>query len=284
MTQPSTNPDKPGQSVPISAPLPARGPAPSPTDSPPAAVVAPPARAKLPLRMRSPVLAHLRSVILTGLLTAIPLFITIWIVTILYNLVTKFTTYPADWVVDSMAPLFNKLITPENLKLVTTPVVAVLISLFIVYILGILGTFFIGRQILAQIEHFIENLPLIKGIYGTTKQVIAVFRQGGGGQGFQRVVLVQFPREGTWTIAFVTNTVLDTDAGRRLVCCFIPMTPNPTSGFFQMFPEEQVRNTDWTVDLGIKIVLSGGLLAPPELAAGHQPPVSAASLPAQPHA
>jgi uncharacterized membrane protein len=62
------------------------------------------------------------------------------------------------------------------------------------------------------------------------------------------------------------------------------MTPNPTSGFFQMFPEEQVRNTDWTVDLGIKIVLSGGLLAPPELAAGHHPPVSAASLPAQPHA
>jgi uncharacterized membrane protein len=150
-------------------------------------------------------------------------------------------------------------------------VFAVLFSLLIIYLLGLLGSFFIGRQILAQVEHFIENLPLIKGIYGTTKQVMAVFRQSGGGSGFQRVVLVQFPREGTWTIAFVTNTVRDgtpeaaVAEGRKLVCCFIPMTPNPTSGFFQMFPEEQVRNTDWSVDLGIKIVLSGGLLAPQDL-------------------
>jgi uncharacterized membrane protein len=213
------------------------------------------------------VLAHLRSVILTGLLTAIPLFITIYIVTFLYSLVTAFTKRPADWLVDQFAPSTEHLISAANLKLVTTPVLAVLISVVIVYVLGLLGTFFIGRQILAQIEHFISNLPLIKGIYGTSKQVMSVFRQGGGGQGFQRVVLVQFPREGTWTVAFVTNTVHDAVADRRLVCCFIPMTPNPTSGFFQMFPEEQVRNTDWTVDLGIKIVLSGGLLAPAEFSA-----------------
>jgi len=223
---------------------------------------------KSSLRQRSPVLAHLRAVLLTGLLTAIPLFITVSILAILYSQVTKFTKDPADWIVTSLlAPVFHNTITEENLKTITIPFIAVLISLGIVYVLGLLGNFFIGRQILAQVETFIENLPLIKGIYGTTKQVIAVFRQGGGGAGFQRVVLVQFPREGTWTLAFVTNTVHDSQAvpPGRLVCCFIPMTPNPTSGFFQMFPEAQVRNTDWTVDMGIKIVLSGGLLAPPEL-------------------
>jgi uncharacterized membrane protein len=220
---------------------------------------------KLPLRERSPILAHLRGVLLTGLLTAIPLFITIYIIALLYGMVTKFTKGTADWIVTTLlAPLLENVITESNLQTITTPVLAVSISVFIVYILGLLGTFLIGRQILAQVEHFIENLPLIKGIYGTTKQVIAVFRKGGGGAGFQRVVLVQFPREGTWTIAFVTNTVCDPQAAPpgRLVCCFIPMTPNPTSGFFQMFPEDQVRDTDWTVDLGIKIVLSGGLLAP----------------------
>lgn len=221
-------------------------------------------KSKQPLRERSPVLAHVRGVMLAGLLTAIPLFITVWIVNIFYGLVTQYTKAPAGWLVDMAAPLFAQAVTAETLKMWVAPVVAIFISLLIVYILGLLGTFLIGRQILAQIEHLIENLPLIKGIYGTTKQVISVFRKGGGGQGFQRVVLVQFPREGTYTIAFVTNTVYDAVAGKRLVCCFIPMTPNPTSGFFQMFAEEEVRNTDWTVDLGIKIVLSGGLLAPAE--------------------
>ncbi len=219
---------------------------------------------KLPLRMRSPVLAHLRSIFFTGMLTAIPIFITVYIITIIYGLVTKFTKAPADWMVDILAAMLHNHIPADALKLVITPIVAVMISLFFVYILGLLGTFFVGRQILAQAEHFISNLPLIKGIYGTTKQVLSVFRQGGGGQGFQRVVLVEFPRIGTWTVAFVTNTVHDASADRKLICCFIPMTPNPTSGFFQMFPEDEVRNTDWTVDLGIKIVLSGGLLAPSE--------------------
>ncbi len=219
-----------------------------------------------PRRVRASVLRHLRSILLTGLLTAIPLFITLWVLSILYSLVTKYTEAPATWVVvHLMAPWLSPYISIANEKTFMIPFLAILISLAIVYVLGLLGTFFIGRQILARVEGFIENLPLIKGIYGTTKQVIGVFRAGGGGSGFQRVALVQFPREGTWTLAFVTNTVEDMATGKHLVCCFIPMTPNPTSGFFQMFPEEQVRATDWTVDMGIKIVLSGGLLAPPQI-------------------
>jgi uncharacterized membrane protein len=219
-----------------------------------------------PKRVRATVLGHLRSILLTGLLTAIPLFITLWVLSILYGLVTKYTEAPATWiVVHLMSPWLSPYISEANEKTFMIPFLAILISLVIVYVLGLLGTFFIGRQILARVEQFIENLPLIKGIYGTTKQVIGVFRAGGGGSGFQRVALVEFPRRGTWTLAFVTNTVEDTLTGKHLVCCFIPMTPNPTSGFFQMFPEEQVRPTDWTVDMGIKIVLSGGLLAPTQI-------------------
>jgi uncharacterized membrane protein len=251
---------------------------------------------KAPLSKRSPVLAHLSSILFAGLLTAIPLFITIYIISLIYGFFTQYTQKPSNWIV---AQIFGE---TESTFLIfvrafTSGAFSIGLALLIVYILGLLGSFFIGRQILAQIEHFIENLPLIKGIYGTTKQVMAVFRQSGGGSGFQRVVLVQFPREGTWTVAFVTNTIRDaapnplaapsdasssvissstpralpgtvSTASSKLICCFIPMTPNPTSGFFQMFPEDQVRNTDWTVDVGIKIVLSGGLLAPPELQSG----------------
>ena len=229
---------------------------------PPAAAPAP-KKPRKPLRERSPILAHLRSVFFAGMLTAIPIFITVYILSFFYGLVTQYTKTPANWIVDNIfgdsASGFIGVV-----RTATAATFAVLISLAIVYILGLLGTFLIGRQIIARVEYFLSNLPLIKGIYGTTKQVISVFSKGGGGAGFQRVVLVEFPRQGTWTVAFVTNTVHDAATG-NMVCCFIPMTPNPTSGFFQMFPEDQVRNTDWSVDLGIKIVLSGGLLAPHEL-------------------
>jgi uncharacterized membrane protein len=236
-------------------------------------------KARKPLRERSPVLAHLRSVFFAGLLTAIPIFITVYIIGVLYGLVTQHTQGAANWLVNQFFADSTKGVI-NFLRSAAAATIAVLISLAIVYILGLLGTFLIGRRILAQIEHFIENLPLIKGIYGTTKQVIGVFRKGGGGAGFQRVVLVEFPRQGTWTVAFVTNTVHDGAHG-NLVCCFIPMTPNPTSGFFQMFPEAQVRNTDWSVDMGIKIVLSGGLLAPHELQ-GQSPTVGQTSSPQSP--
>lgn len=224
-----------------------------------------PAWDTLPARPRETVTRHLRSVLLAGLVTALPLFVTVWFSTILYGLVTKFTTTPADALVTLLWGQNSSEMVANVRAYIIRPLFAVALSLIIVYVLGLLGTFVIGRQILAVGERFIANLPLIKGIYGTTKQVIGVFRQGGGGSGFQRVVLVEFPRLGTWTIAFVTRTVLDTRNNQRLVCVFIPMTPNPTSGFFQMFDEKSVRDTDWTVDQGIKIVLSGGLLAPEQL-------------------
>jgi uncharacterized membrane protein len=228
-------------------------------------------KGKRPLRERSPVLAHLRSILVTGLLTAIPLFITVYILSILYGFATVFTHPMAEGIAKR---LFGN--SGSTFIGLTSGALAIAIALAFVYLLGLLGTFFIGRQILEQLDHFIGNLPLIKGIYGTIKQVMAVFRQGGGGAGFQRVVLVEFPRQGTWTLAFVTNTVHDEQLG-KMVCCFIPMTPNPTSGFFQMFPEGQVRNTDWSVDLGIKIVLSGGLLAPHEFSHALAAPEKGAS-------
>src|ERR1035437_8177856 len=128
-----------------------------------------------PLKTRSPILKHVRAAMITGLLTAIPLFITISILAILYKQVTKFTEGSALWIAQKLAStIAGNWVSEANLQLVMTPFLAVLMSLLLVYILGLLGTLFIGRKILAQLEHFISNLPLIKGIYGTTKQVMAV--------------------------------------------------------------------------------------------------------------
>ncbi len=235
---------------------------------------------------------HIRSSMFSGLITLVPLFITIYLLVFLYGLAT-FASRP---VAQALAPISVNILYPppspdkeaeldiynarvKTITAWTSPILALLITIIVVYILGVLSYFTLGRRILAQFEHFIENLPLIKGIYGTTKQVIGVFRQSGGGQGFQRVVLVQFPRAGTWAVAFVTNTLHDDATNEQLVCCFIPMTPNPTSGFFQMFPEKDLRPTDWTVDMGIKIILSGGLLAPSNL---HTGPITPATFPPAP--
>lgn len=242
------------------------------TFSPPSAS-SPNGSANIPVRNKPTLGRHLRSTFLTGLITIFPLFVTIYFLSILFNLATTWSKGPAKFIVTTLVSLYAQApVEPaalakynENLDtitIMTAPLMALIISALVVYILGILGTFVLGKRILAAGEHFIENLPLIKGIYGTTKQVIQVFRQGGGGQGFQRVVLVEFPRVGTWTLGFVTNTISDASSNTPYVCVFIPMTPNPTSGFFQMFPLDQVRDTDWTVDQGIKILLSGGLLAP----------------------
>ncbi len=229
---------------------------------PPASTTANPPSAP---RSESGFLRHMKSIFIGGLIALIPLFVSLWILGILFNLATGFS-YPIARLVAN-SDFFQHIVHLNNKTAIhiVSYILALIFFVAMVYIIGLLGSLVVGRQLLNMVDNFIENLPLLKGIYGTTKQVISVFRQGGGGAGFQRVVLVEFPRLGCWTLAFVTNEVTDSNCGQRYLTVFIPMTPNPTSGFFQFFPAESVRETDWTVDQGIKIVLSGGMLAPKEL-------------------
>ncbi|HTV48185.1 MAG TPA: DUF502 domain-containing protein [Phycisphaerae bacterium] len=214
--------------------------------------------------------AHLKSVFIGGLIALVPFLITIWIINIFFGIAESISGQAASLLVSFK---FIQDFTHLNNHIAQTyvaPVLAVIMTVVFVYLVGVLTTLVLGRKLLDAVDHFVEHLPLLKGIYGTTKQVISVFRQGGGGAGFQRVVLVAFPGPGMWTIAFVTNEITDSSCAHRYVSVFIPMTPNPTCGFFQLIPEEQVRNTDWTVDQAIKIVLSGGLLAPSHLNFGEK--------------
>ncbi len=210
---------------------------------------------------------HFSSVFIGGLVALIPFFVTLYILKLLYAAATWLSFPVAEWMVKNLLPQSKHSVLAQEL---ISAILAVMLFIVIVYAIGILSTRVIGRKLLDMLDHFIENLPLLKGIYGTTKQVISVFRQGGGGSGFQRVVLLEFPRTGLWALGFVTNEITDSSCGKKYVSVFIPMTPNPTSGFFQLVASDQVRDTDWTVDQGIKIVLSGGLLAPKEMDFGQR--------------
>ncbi len=141
------------------------------------------------------------------------------------------------------------------------PVLAVLLTLFILYILGVFTANVFGRRIISFFERGFERLPLVKTIYKSIKQIVVAV---GGFQSmnFQRVVLIDFPAPGYKRVAFLTSVMKDQDSGRQIGSIFIPYTPYLTTGYMQLVPLEEVSETDWTVEQAVKWVMSGGIIHP----------------------
>lgn len=129
-----------------------------------------------------------------------------------------------------------------------------------VYLLGELTTHVVGRRVLGLGEAVLLRLPFVKVIYRASKQVMAAF-QGPGAKAFKSVVFVPFPHPGMKAVGFVTSTVTRKD-GSVWNTVFVPTTPNPTTGFLQIIPEPDVETTDYTVEEGVKMIMSLGALVP----------------------
>jgi len=139
--------------------------------------------------------------------------------------------------------------------------VGFIMMLIVVYLAGIIGANVIGKRIIRRSELFLAAVPMVRSIYNTFKQVLeSVILPTKGG--FKEVVLVEFPRLGMRTVGFVTNRVKD-NAGRDYVNVYIPTTPNPTSGYLEIIPADEVTPTGWSVEDAVKIVVSGGMISPP---------------------
>jgi uncharacterized membrane protein len=120
------------------------------------------------------------------------------------------------------------------------PVVAVLLTLFALYLLGLLTANVLGRRVVLLLERLFEGLPLVKTIYGSTKRIIVALAGGSDSMQFQKVVLVEFPRPGMKCIAFLTSVIEDADTGRKVATVFISTTPNPTTGYMQISPPHPI--------------------------------------------
>jgi len=131
-----------------------------------------------------------------------------------------------------------------------------------VYLLGELATNLVGRRLLGLAESVVLRVPFVKVIYSASKQVAAAF-EGRKARAFQRVVYVEFPAPGMRAIGFVTGEITD-GSGAVWSTVFVPTTPNPTTGFLQMVPAEKVVATPYSVEDGIKMVMSLGVLVPAE--------------------
>ena len=197
-----------------------------------------------------------RNTFLTGLLILIPLVATYLLVAFLFDLLSG-AGAPV------MRTLFGPLQQIESFWWLEpiTPVVNIVLALGIIFLLGLVGTNFIGRQILDAVNTLILRLPLISSVYSAVKQMAETF-QGPSGS-FQRVVLLQCPRKGMWVMGLVAaerDDAVGLTSAPRLLSVFIPTTPNPTSGFLVMVPPGEVVEVDYTVEEAFKFIVSSGIV------------------------
>jgi uncharacterized membrane protein len=194
---------------------------------------------------------RLRTYFLAGLLTLIPLIVTIGILSWLFNVLDGFLgPYIYDWLGRPM----------PGLGLISTIV--------LVFGMGVVTTNIIGRRLMGAVDDALHRIPLVRSIYSTTKQVSDSLLQARTAA-FQQVVLIEYPRRGLYQIGFVTGMVegpfqeqLAAKAGERLVNVFVPATPNPMAGYLVLLPERDVHVLGISVQDGLKLVISGGLAAP----------------------
>ena len=197
--------------------------------------------------------------LLAGVLTIIPLWIT-WIV--LSFLFRQLSALGGPWVKALASTLVR---TSPNLAEILLhpwlqPILAAILILVGLYVLGWITTRVIGRQLVLAIESLIDRIPLVEKIYGSTKKVIAALNQEN--PKMERVVLIEFPNQSMKTIGFVTKIMRDKTSDKELAAVYVPTTPNPTSGYLEIVPTDQLVNTDLTVEQAMTFVVSGGTVGP----------------------
>ncbi|WP_396268976.1 DUF502 domain-containing protein [Ideonella sp.] len=198
----------------------------------------------------------MKKYLIAGLLTWMPLAITIWVML---------------WVVGLMDGMFNAVLSlfgtlvPGLAQLKDIPGLGVLVTLAAMLLTGMFVTNIFGQWWVQQWDRLLNRIPIVKSIYSSVKQVSDTLFSSSG-NAFREAVLVQYPREGSWTIAFVTGRPSGEVAAHLVgehVSLYVPTTPNPTSGFFLMMPKSSIKPLDMSVDAALKYIISMGVVAPP---------------------
>ena len=186
-------------------------------------------------------ISHLRRTILTGLLAIAPVALTFYILKAIFSFLDNLTS-----------PLFKEM----NIYI---PGLGILLTLLLVYFLGLFITNVLGKQVLYWFEKLIKNIPLVNTLYNTIKQITQAIT-GTAENNFQSVVYIEYPRKELWTLAFVTGES-ENENQIELYHLFVPTTPNPTSGVFIIIPKKDTRKTELSIEEALKSVISGGMLA-----------------------
>ena len=192
--------------------------------------------------------------IFAGLLAIVPIAVTFWILKFLFNFL------------DSLASPFLKKVGIE------IPGLGIILTLLFIFVLGLFITNVLGKTLFNWGEKILAKLPIVNTIYNTIKQITSAF-SASTVKSFQQVIFIQYPREGLWTMCFVTNQSKN-ENGDTFYHVFVPTTPNPTSGVFIVIPKKDAIHPDISVENGLKAIISGGILDPGNSLSGKLPPQS----------
>jgi len=188
----------------------------------------------------------LRLTFVRGLVVLIPVVITLLVLRSLFEFI--------DGII---SPYFNLLLGRH------IPGLGFVSMVVIIFLVGWLSRNLIGKAVFRFLEKILFTIPVARNIYSAMKDLFSAFGFGGKGKSFRQVVLVEYPRTGVFTIGFVTNelTVNEKSASREMTCIYIPNPPNPTSGMLVLVPAAQVQVLTMSVEDGLKLVLSGGIVS-----------------------
>ncbi|MDX1390385.1 MAG: DUF502 domain-containing protein, partial [Acidobacteriota bacterium] len=148
-------------------------------------------------------------------------------------------------------------------------IVGLVVTVAVIYGIGVLGGNLIGRRIVSAFERLVLRIPLVKGIYGAARQLLDAFTATGT-QTFSKVVLLEYPRPGLWVVGFVTREQVhgadDAAPLGGVVPVFLPTTPNPTSGWMVLISRKDLLVLDMSIEEAVKLIVSGGIVGPDDLA------------------
>lgn len=194
----------------------------------------------------------MKNYFITGLLVLVPLVVTFWLLSTLIQIMDQsLLLLPESW-------------RPEKLLGFSVVGLGAVLTISIIFVTGIIATNIFGQQLILLWENLLTRVPVVKSIYSSVKQVSdTIFSDSGNA--FRKALLVEFPRKGSWTIAFLTGEPGGDVSNHLLgeyVSVYVPTTPNPTGGYFLMMEKKDVVELDMSVDQALKYIISMGTVAP----------------------
>ncbi len=196
--------------------------------------------------------AALRKYIIAGLLVWLPLAATVVIIKLVIDLLDKIILF---------LPLEYR---PESLFGFSIPGFGLVLAIGALLLTGMLAANLLGRQLVALWEAILSRIPIVRSIYNAVKQIVSTVLTSQG-KSFRKVVMVEYPRKGIWSIGFLTNEKVDVkrkDIQEEMSAVFLPTTPNPTSGFILLFAKQDIIELDMGVEEGFKFIISIGVVVP----------------------
>lgn len=197
-----------------------------------------------------------RKRLLAGFFTLLPSVVTIWILRAIFNTLVEIFREPASWI--------SRLFHLPPLPFWGLALFSAAATILLLLLVGALVGNFVGRQIMEWLDELVMYIPVVKGIYGATKQLMNAVQSGQGGS-FKEVVMVEWPQPGSFTLAFVANrdcAWAGFGAGPERVAVYIPTSPNPTSGYVVLVEASKMRPMDISPEKALTWAVSGGVVAP----------------------